>query len=102
MTKLQRGWSLWSIIALVLVVGAATAAVTALLMNIAERKSEAKTPFVRLVEVDEDTTDPARWGVNTNCKPPIMSASSSNTDFCSAIRAAYQSKAGWSGRFRYS
>ncbi len=42
----------------------ATAAVTALLMNIVERKSEAKTPFVRLVEVDEDTTDPAKWGVN--------------------------------------
>ncbi len=64
MMKLQRGWSLWSIIVLVLAVGAATAAVTALLMNIAERKSEAKTPFVRLVEVDENTTDPAKWGVN--------------------------------------
>src|SRR5512134_647671 len=64
MRKLQNGWSLVSVIALVLVVGAATAAVTALLMNISERKSEAKTPFVRLVEVDEDTTDPAKWGVN--------------------------------------
>src|SRR5512139_62910 len=64
MKTLQKGWSLPAIIALVLVVGAATAAVTALLMNIAERKSEAKTPFVRLVEVDENTTDPAKWGVN--------------------------------------
>ena len=64
MKKLQKGWSLPAIIALVLVVGAATAAVTALLMNVAERKNEAKTPFVRLVEVDEDTTDPAKWGVN--------------------------------------
>jgi len=64
MKILQKGWSLLGVIALVLVVGAATAAVTALLMNIAERKSEAKTPFVRLVEVDEDTTDAARWGVN--------------------------------------
>src|SRR5512134_4168279 len=64
MRKLQNGWSLVSVIALVLVVGAATAAVTALLLNIFERKSEARTPFVRLVEVDEDTTDPAKWGVN--------------------------------------
>ena len=59
MKKLQRGWSLAAIIGLVLGVGAATAAVTALLMNIAQRKNEAKTPFVRLVEVDENTTDPA-------------------------------------------
>jgi nitrite reductase (cytochrome c-552) len=64
MSKFQKGMSLPAVIALVLVVGAATAAVTALLMNIAERKSEAKTPFVRLVEVDENTTDPAQWGVN--------------------------------------
>ena len=64
MKKLQKGWSLAGVIGLVLVVAAATAAVTALLMNISERKSEAKTPFVRLVEVDEDTTDPAQWGVN--------------------------------------
>src|SRR5512145_918228 len=64
MKTMQKGWSLPAIIALVLVVGAATAAVTALLMNISERKNEAKTPFVRLVEVDENTTDPAQLGVN--------------------------------------
>ena len=34
MKKLQQGWSLATVIGLVLVVGAATAAVTALLMNI--------------------------------------------------------------------
>ncbi|MGZ0654951.1 ammonia-forming cytochrome c nitrite reductase subunit c552 [Coraliomargarita sp. W4R53] len=38
--------------------------IAALLLNIFERKSEAKNPYVRLVEVDEDTTDPAQWGVN--------------------------------------
>jgi len=64
MKTLQKGWSLAAIIGLALVVGAATAAVTALLMNIAQRKNEARTPFVRLVEVDENTTDPATWGVN--------------------------------------
>ncbi len=41
-----------------------TALVTALLVNIFERKSEAKNPYVRLVEVTEEDTDPARWGVN--------------------------------------
>jgi len=49
---------------LIVLVAAATAAVTALLLNVATRKSEARTPFVRLVEVDEDTTDPAVWGKN--------------------------------------
>ncbi|MGB0416669.1 MAG: ammonia-forming cytochrome c nitrite reductase subunit c552 [Coraliomargarita sp.] len=40
------------------------ALVTALLMNIFERKSEAKNPYVRLVEVTEDTTNPEPWGIN--------------------------------------
>src|SRR5262245_26741811 len=38
--------------------------VTALLLSIFERKQEAKNPYVRLVEVSEETTDPAAWGVN--------------------------------------
>ena len=42
----------------------ATSLVTALLVNISERKNEAKQPYVRLQEVTEDTTDPAVWGVN--------------------------------------
>ncbi len=51
-------------VALMIVVAAATAVVTALLLNVAERKAEERTQFVRLVEVDEDTTDPAVWGKN--------------------------------------
>ncbi len=43
---------------------AASVLVTALLMNIFERKAEALRPHVRLVEVNEDTTDPAVWGKN--------------------------------------
>ena len=35
-----------------------------LLTNIFERKQEAKNPYVRLVEVTEETTDSAPWGVN--------------------------------------
>jgi nitrite reductase (cytochrome c-552) len=42
---------------------AATVAVTALLLNISERKQEANAQ-VRFVEVTEDTTDPAIWGQN--------------------------------------
>ena len=42
----------------------ATSLVTALLVNISERKNEAKQPYVRLQEVTEDTTDPAVCGVN--------------------------------------
>jgi nitrite reductase (cytochrome c-552) len=50
---------------LVMLGSAATAAlVTALLMNIYARKEEARQPFVRLVEVTEDDTDPAKWGIN--------------------------------------
>jgi nitrite reductase (cytochrome c-552) len=38
--------------------------VTGLLTSIFERKQEAKNPYVRLVEVSEETTDPSAWGVN--------------------------------------
>jgi nitrite reductase (cytochrome c-552) len=60
----QRGLSRVMLVGTILVVAVATALVTALLVNIFERKSEARTPFVRLTEVTEDTTDPAKWGVN--------------------------------------
>src|SRR5512133_3194499 len=36
----------------------------ALLVNIAERKSEAKNPVVRVVELNDDVEDPAVWGKN--------------------------------------
>ncbi len=47
-----------------LLVMVATALITALLINIFERKSEARNPYVRVVEVGEDDTDPAKWGIN--------------------------------------
>ncbi len=49
---------------LIAVVAAAAAGLTALLTNIFERKVEERTPYVRLVEVGEDDTDPATWGKN--------------------------------------
>lgn len=54
----------WPYVVLLLAVAAIAAGVTALLINIAERKAEARSQFVRVVEVDEDTTDPAVWGKN--------------------------------------
>ena len=51
-------------ILIIVVVACAMACVLALLFNVAERKSEARTPYVRLVEVTEDDTDPAKWGKN--------------------------------------
>jgi len=42
----------------------ATVGVTALLVSIFGRKQEARVPFVRVVEVDEGTTDPEPWGAN--------------------------------------
>ncbi len=50
-----------------IVVGCAVAIVLPgrwLLTNIFERKQEAQNPYVRLVEVNENTTDPAPWGMN--------------------------------------
>jgi nitrite reductase (cytochrome c-552) len=43
----------------VLVVG-----ITALLTNIFERKQEARVPFVRVVDITEDTIDPKEWAKN--------------------------------------
>ena len=51
-------------VGMIIVVAVAFFAVVALLNNISERKSEARNPYVRLVDVDEDTTDPAVWGLN--------------------------------------
>ena len=51
---------------LLVAVGSAvlTAGVAALLVNIENRKQEAKNPYLKLVEVNEDTVDAAKWGMN--------------------------------------
>ena len=51
-------------ILLTLVVAAAAAAAAALLTNIFQKKVEQRNPYVRVVEVGEDDTDPAKWGRN--------------------------------------
>lgn len=47
-----------------LVTAGTTWAVTALLMNIQQRKQEGRAQFVKLVELSEELTDPAEWGKN--------------------------------------
>ena len=42
----------------------AGAVVTGLLVNIFEHKQEAKDPFFRVVEITDETEDPATWGKN--------------------------------------
>jgi len=51
----------WLLVAVVAVVAAG---VTALLMNISERKAEQRRPFIRVVDVTDNDTDPAKWGRN--------------------------------------
>jgi len=42
----------------------ATVAITALLVNIFTRQQEARNPFYRVVELTDETVDPAVWGRN--------------------------------------
>ena len=48
--------------ATVILAAIATLAVTALLINIFERKQEARNPFYRVVELNDTIDDPAVWG----------------------------------------
>src|SRR5262245_35311837 len=58
----RRTWLL--AVAAFAAVAGVTGLLLALLTNIFERKQEARQPFVRVVEVTEDTMDPAVWGQN--------------------------------------
>jgi nitrite reductase (cytochrome c-552) len=61
----ERGRRGWLLAALGFVgVAGLTVLLLALLTNIFERKQEARQPFVRVVEVTEDTLDPKVWGQN--------------------------------------
>jgi nitrite reductase (cytochrome c-552) len=62
-SKRKQGGALAKVLAVVAVAGL-TVALTLLLSNIARRKQEARTPYVQLVQVTEDDTDPAKWGAN--------------------------------------
>ena len=48
----------------VIVSSVAVAALTALLVNIFQRQQEARNPFYRVVELNDDIEDPSVWGKN--------------------------------------
>ena len=52
------------LVSVMVLAGAAAAAAAALTVNIMERKQEARNPFYRVVELTDDTVDPAIWGKN--------------------------------------
>jgi len=58
----KRRWlRFWGVVALAIV---ATVFGLALLVNIFQRKQEARNPFFKVVELTDDTVDPAIWGKN--------------------------------------
>ncbi len=61
-TRKRGGIFAYAVIALVTAIAAV--GVTALAINIFQRKQEAKNPYLKLVEVTENDVDPAKWGVN--------------------------------------
>ena len=60
----SRSRSAWVLIAIAAAAAAVAAGVAALLVNIAERKAEARDPYLRFVRVDEGTTDAAPFAAN--------------------------------------
>jgi len=60
----RAGKGLGVILLVAAVAAVAAAGLTALLVNIFEHKQEARNPFYRVVDIDDDTVDPAIWGKN--------------------------------------
>ena len=60
----RRGVSRTILIALTIVAAVAAFLILGLLVNIVEKKQEARNPFLRVVELTDDTDDPAVWGQN--------------------------------------
>jgi nitrite reductase (cytochrome c-552) len=64
-TSEVRQWGSKKFVMLAALIAALSAiAGAALLVNIFERKQEARNPFYRVVELTDDTEDPAVWGKN--------------------------------------
>ena len=62
--KKPRAYSLKVLVLVAFIAFGATILGAALLTNIIERKNEARNPFYRVVELTDDTVDPAIWGKN--------------------------------------
>ena len=59
-TTKRRGILILAIVVTALV----TFGLTALLINILERQTEARQPYAQVAEITESTDDPAEWGKN--------------------------------------
>src|SRR5918996_3348490 len=57
-------WKGRTLVLAIVITALVTIALSALLVNIFERKQEARNPFFRVVELNESTEDPAVWGKN--------------------------------------
>ncbi|MDO5728783.1 MAG: ammonia-forming cytochrome c nitrite reductase subunit c552 [Actinomycetaceae bacterium] len=62
-TKQTRKRTMILIVAIV-ITALVTMSITALLINIMQRQTEAGDTFTKVVELDENTVDPAEWGKN--------------------------------------
>jgi nitrite reductase (cytochrome c-552) len=63
--RTERRWAGTRALVLAAVISAlVTLGVVMLLVNIVEHKQEARNPFFRVVELTDDTVDPALWGKN--------------------------------------
>ncbi len=60
----ERGASTGGVVAILFVIAIATFGVLALLLNISDRKAESQLTHFRVVEIDDETDDPAVWGQN--------------------------------------
>ncbi|HKP14224.1 MAG TPA: ammonia-forming cytochrome c nitrite reductase subunit c552, partial [Blastocatellia bacterium] len=60
----SRGRTVKLIVLTAFIAAVAAAGILALLVNIFEHKQEARNPFYRVVEITDDTDDPAVWGKN--------------------------------------
>ena len=63
-TATRKNMSIKTIAAIILLSALATAFALYLLTDIFAKKQEAKLPFSRVVELTDDTSDPAVWGRN--------------------------------------
>ncbi len=58
----KKTWIGWAV--LTLVAAGAAAGAAALLVNVWTRQQEGRSPYLRVVELTEDTDDPSMWGKN--------------------------------------
>lgn len=73
----------WIYIAITVVAAVAGAGATALLLDVQQHKDDARTTTERVVEVTEDTVDPAIWGQNwpRQYETYLLTAQSTRTRF---------------------